>query len=110
MMANNNVQTNPHEPAFPNTWEEEQELGMSGRSYKYQLHDKGVSKLEYIATKALQGYLSCDTEIDPEYAAKKAVRYAKALIVELNLSYQEERDEFKRQQEEYRKNHPDELD
>jgi hypothetical protein len=47
----------------------------------------GLTKREYFATMAMQGYLASvpnDTIERPEYAASHAVRYADALINELN--------------------------
>ena len=47
----------------------------------------GLTKREYFAAMALQGYLASvptDTIERPEYAASHAVKYADALIDELN--------------------------
>ena len=47
----------------------------------------GLTKREYFAAMALQGYLAsvpADTIERPEYAASHAVKYADALINELN--------------------------
>jgi len=46
-----------------------------------------MSKLEFIATHALQGLCGY---LKPEFAAQKSVEYAKALIAELNKDTQQE--------------------
>ncbi len=47
--------------------------------------DKGISLQEYVAARALQGILAArlSADITPADAAKKAVQYADALLVEL---------------------------
>lgn len=68
------MKTNHYDPAYP--------------CDKYlNVAMQGLTKREYFAAMAMQGYLASvpsDTIERPEYAASHAVKYADALINELN--------------------------
>ena len=74
------MKTNPNEPINPTIWDV--------RNKPEIIRDNdGLTKREYFAAMALQGYVAStlsDIVQSPEYTAKWAVRYADALINELN--------------------------
>jgi hypothetical protein len=74
------MKTNPNEPINPTIWDD--------RNKPEIIRDNdGLTKREYFAAMTMQGYLasvSSDVIEKPEYAAFHAVKYADALINELN--------------------------
>jgi hypothetical protein len=68
--------SDPHQPAFPNAWEETNEHGV-----KFPFVTNGLTKREYFAVQALAGLLAqSPCSASAEQFAQEAVRAADALI------------------------------
>ncbi len=60
-------------------------LNSDGEHFEFEYHDGGLTKREYFAALAMQGFLACsNTGGSPKEIASYATAYADALIEELN--------------------------
>jgi hypothetical protein len=98
---------NPHDPAFPGTWEEETEIG--NRTYKEQMRAPGISVFEFFTAAAMNGFLASYTTgtiPDKEIVGRLSIQYAEQTIAELNNYYRKQQEKIKAEAEEVRRNWP----
>jgi hypothetical protein len=79
------MKTEPNHPINQITHNDGSKVSLNDVADASNYYCMGLSKREYFAAIALQGIIAgCDSHFQPELFAEYAVRYADALIKELN--------------------------